>query len=32
VNLAAGTHTLFAQAEDKYGLISDPFALTLTVQ
>jgi uncharacterized delta-60 repeat protein len=32
VNLAAGTYTLFAQAEDNYGLFSDPFALPLTVQ
>jgi uncharacterized delta-60 repeat protein len=32
VNLAAGTYTLFAQAEDNYGLFSDPLALTLSVQ
>jgi uncharacterized delta-60 repeat protein len=32
VNLTPGTYTLFAQAEDNYGLFSDPFALTLTVQ
>jgi uncharacterized delta-60 repeat protein len=32
VNLAAGTYTLFAQAEDNYGLFSNPFALSLTVQ
>jgi uncharacterized delta-60 repeat protein len=32
VNLAAGTYTLFAQAEDNYSLFSDPIALTLTVQ
>jgi hypothetical protein len=32
VNLAPGTYTIFAQAEDNYGLFSDPFALTLTVQ
>jgi hypothetical protein len=32
VNLAAGTQTLFAQAEDNYCLFSDPFALSLTVQ
>jgi uncharacterized delta-60 repeat protein len=30
--LAPGTYTLFAQAEDNYGLFSDPFALALTVQ
>jgi uncharacterized delta-60 repeat protein len=32
VNLAPGTYTLFAQAEDTYGLFSFPFALSLTVQ
>jgi hypothetical protein len=32
VNLAPGTYTLFAQAEDSYGVFGDPFALTLTVQ
>jgi len=32
VNLAPGTYTLFAQALDNYGLFSDPFALSLTVQ
>jgi uncharacterized delta-60 repeat protein len=32
VNLAPGTYTLFAQAEDSYGVFSDPFAITLTVQ
>jgi uncharacterized delta-60 repeat protein len=32
VNLAPGTYTLFAQAEDNYGVFGDPFALTLTVQ
>jgi len=32
VNLAPGTYTLFAQAQDNYGLFSDPFALSLTVQ
>jgi uncharacterized delta-60 repeat protein len=32
VNLTAGTYTLFAQAQDNYGLFSDPFALSLTVQ
>jgi hypothetical protein len=30
--LSAGTYTLFAQAEDNYGIFSDPFALTLTFQ
>ncbi len=29
---AAGTYTLFAQAEDSYGIFGDPFAITLTVQ
>jgi uncharacterized delta-60 repeat protein len=32
VNLAPGTYTLFAQAEDSYGVFGDPLALTLTVQ
>jgi uncharacterized delta-60 repeat protein len=32
VNLAAGSYTLLAQAEDSYGALGDPFALTLTVQ
>jgi hypothetical protein len=32
VNLAPGTYTLFAQALDNYGLFSNPFALSLTVQ
>jgi uncharacterized delta-60 repeat protein len=32
VNLAPGTDTLFAQAEDSYGVFGDPFAITLTVQ
>ena len=31
-SLTSGTYTLFAQAEDSYGVFSDPFALTLTVQ
>ena len=31
VNLAPGTYTLFAQAEDSYGVFGDPLALTLTV-
>jgi uncharacterized delta-60 repeat protein len=30
--LTSGTYTLYAQAEDSYGVFSDPFALTLTVQ
>jgi hypothetical protein len=30
--LTFGTYTLFAQAEDSYGVFGDPFALTLTVQ
>jgi hypothetical protein len=29
---ATGSYTLFAQAQDSYNLLSDPFALTLTVQ
>jgi uncharacterized delta-60 repeat protein len=32
VNLAPGTYTLTAVAEDSYGVFSDPFALALTVQ
>jgi hypothetical protein len=32
VNLAPGTYTLFAQALDNYGLFSNPYALSLTVQ
>jgi uncharacterized delta-60 repeat protein len=32
VNLAPGTYTLFAQAEDSYGVFGDPFAITLTDQ
>jgi uncharacterized delta-60 repeat protein len=32
VTLAPGTYTLFAQAEDNYGLFSDPFAISLIVQ
>jgi uncharacterized delta-60 repeat protein len=31
VNLAPGTYTLFAQAEDSYGAFGDPLAITLTV-
>ena len=32
VNLATGTYTLFAQPQDNYGLFSNPYALSLTVQ
>jgi uncharacterized delta-60 repeat protein len=32
VNLAPGTYTLFAQAEDNYGTLSNPDLLTLQVQ
>jgi uncharacterized delta-60 repeat protein len=32
VNLTSGTYTIYAQAEDSYGVFGDPFALTLTVQ
>jgi hypothetical protein len=32
VNLTPGSYTLFAQAEDSYGVFGDPLALTLTVQ
>jgi hypothetical protein len=31
VKLPAGSYTLFAQAEDSYGVFGDPVALTLTV-
>jgi uncharacterized delta-60 repeat protein len=31
VNMAPGTYTLFAQAEDNYTLFSDPFSVTLQV-
>ena len=31
VNLAPRTYRLFAQAQDNYGLFSNPFALSLTV-
>jgi uncharacterized delta-60 repeat protein len=31
VNLTPGTYTLFAQAEDNYGVFGDPLALTLQV-
>ncbi len=32
VNLAPGTYTLYAQAQDSDGVLGDPDALTLTVQ
>jgi uncharacterized delta-60 repeat protein len=32
VNLVSGTYTVYAQAEDSYGVFGDPFAITLTVQ
>jgi hypothetical protein len=32
VSMPPGTDTLFARAEDNYGLFSNPFALTLIVQ
>jgi uncharacterized delta-60 repeat protein len=32
VNLSAGTYTIYAQAEDSYGVFGDPIALTLTVE
>jgi uncharacterized delta-60 repeat protein len=32
VSLPAGSYTLYAQAEDSYGDLGDPFALNLTVQ
>jgi uncharacterized delta-60 repeat protein len=31
VNLAPGTYTLYAQAQDSYGVFGDPFALTFQV-
>jgi uncharacterized delta-60 repeat protein len=31
VNLAPGTYTLFARAEDNYGVSGDPLAITVTV-
>jgi uncharacterized delta-60 repeat protein len=31
VNLASGSYTIFAQAEDSYGVFGDPFALALQV-
>jgi uncharacterized delta-60 repeat protein len=32
VNLSAGSYTIYAQAEDNYGVFSSPDPLTLTVQ
>ena len=32
VNLASGTYTLYAQAEDSYGVFGDPLSFSLTVQ
>jgi uncharacterized delta-60 repeat protein len=32
VNLASGSYTLYAQAQDNYGVLGDPAALTLTVE
>jgi uncharacterized delta-60 repeat protein len=32
VNLTAGTYTIYAQAEDSYGVFGDPMALALIVQ
>jgi hypothetical protein len=32
VNVATGTYTVFAQAEDSYGVFGDLFAMSLTVQ
>jgi uncharacterized delta-60 repeat protein len=32
INLASGTYTLYAQAQDNYGVLGDPDALTLTGQ
>jgi hypothetical protein len=32
VKLPSGTYTLFAQAEDSYGVFGDPLSLSLTVQ
>jgi hypothetical protein len=32
VNLSSGTYTLYALAEDSYGVLGDPLASTLTVQ
>jgi len=31
INLPSGTYTLYAQAQDNYGVLGDPAALTLTV-
>jgi uncharacterized delta-60 repeat protein len=32
ISLPPGSYTLYAQAEDSYGVFGDPFALALTVQ
>jgi uncharacterized delta-60 repeat protein len=32
VSLAVGSYTIYAQAEDSYGVFGDPFALNLSVQ
>jgi uncharacterized delta-60 repeat protein len=32
VNLPAGTYTIYAQAEDSYGVFGDPLGLSLTIQ
>jgi hypothetical protein len=32
VSLTSGTYTVYAQAEDNYGVSGDPLGLTLTVQ
>jgi hypothetical protein len=31
-NLASGTYTLYAQAEDSYGVFGDPLSFSLTMQ
>jgi hypothetical protein len=30
--LPSGTYTLYAQAEDNYGIFGDPLTMTLTIQ
>jgi hypothetical protein len=32
LSMTAGSYTLYAQAEDSYGVLGDPFALNVTVQ
>jgi hypothetical protein len=32
VNLASGTYTIYAQAQDSYGVLGDPVGMALTVQ